>query len=169
VVANPPHRSKATQDRATTSDYAFDPMAVTALTKNAAAPTASQLPSGYIDTAAAATTAAAAPAEIASFVTPDDNIGLKAGGNSEKHRLICLVGDGRCVIALFYHVDTILIDHFLYTTSHSFQMTAQEMSTIIRMAENDPNFEQLEIVILLFNNKGYTIEVEIHDGKVYYN
>jgi len=38
----------------------------------------------------------------------------------------------------------------------SFQVTAQEISTIIRYGA-DP-------IIILFNNRGYTIEVEIHDG-----
>lgn len=38
----------------------------------------------------------------------------------------------------------------------SFQMTAQEVSTMIRYGA-DP-------IIFLINNKGYTIEVEIHDG-----
>jgi len=38
----------------------------------------------------------------------------------------------------------------------SFQMTAQEVSTMIRYGCN--------AIIFLLNNKGYTIEVEIHDG-----
>jgi indolepyruvate decarboxylase len=38
----------------------------------------------------------------------------------------------------------------------SFQMTAQELSTLVRY--------QLKPIIFLFNNGGYTIEVEIHDG-----
>ncbi len=38
----------------------------------------------------------------------------------------------------------------------SFQMTAQEVSTMIRYSLNP--------IIFLFNNGGYTIEVEIHDG-----
>eukprot|EP01042_Synura_sphagnicola_P001733 gene1733-2034_t len=38
----------------------------------------------------------------------------------------------------------------------SFQMTAQEISVMIR--ENAP------VILFLLNNKGYTIEVEIHDG-----
>jgi len=38
----------------------------------------------------------------------------------------------------------------------SFQMTAQEVSTMIRYATNP--------IIFLLNNRGYTIEVEIHDG-----
>jgi len=38
----------------------------------------------------------------------------------------------------------------------SFQMTAQELSTLVRY--------KLKPVIFLFNNGGYTIEVEIHDG-----
>ncbi len=38
----------------------------------------------------------------------------------------------------------------------SFQMTAQEISTMIRY--------RLNPIIFLFNNGGYTIEVEIHDG-----
>jgi len=38
----------------------------------------------------------------------------------------------------------------------SFQMTAQEVSTMIRYGLNP--------IIFLLNNKGYTIEVEIHDG-----
>ena len=38
----------------------------------------------------------------------------------------------------------------------SFQMTAQEVSTIIRY--------ELDPIIFLLNNRGYTIEVEIHDG-----
>jgi len=38
----------------------------------------------------------------------------------------------------------------------SFQMTAQEVSTMIRYECNP--------IIFLLNNRGYTIEVEIHDG-----
>lgn len=38
----------------------------------------------------------------------------------------------------------------------SFQVTAQELSTLIRY--------QCKATILLLNNKGYTIEVQIHDG-----
>ncbi len=49
-----------------------------------------------------------------------------------QRRVIALIGDG------------------------SFQMTAQELSTMLRY--------RLKPVIFLFNNGGYTIEVEIHDG-----
>ncbi|OAQ65734.1 pyruvate decarboxylase (predicted) [Purpureocillium lilacinum] len=38
----------------------------------------------------------------------------------------------------------------------AFQMTAQEVSQMVR--------HRLPVIILLMNNKGYTIEVEIHDG-----
>jgi pyruvate decarboxylase len=38
----------------------------------------------------------------------------------------------------------------------AFQMTAQEVSQMVRW--------RVPIIILLMNNKGYTIEVEIHDG-----
>jgi TPP-dependent 2-oxoacid decarboxylase len=38
----------------------------------------------------------------------------------------------------------------------SFQMTAQELSTMIRY--------QVNPIIFLMNNGGYTIEVELHDG-----
>jgi TPP-dependent 2-oxoacid decarboxylase len=38
----------------------------------------------------------------------------------------------------------------------SFQLTAQEISTMIR--------HEATPIIFLFNNRGYTIEVEIHDG-----
>lgn len=38
----------------------------------------------------------------------------------------------------------------------SFQVTAQDVSTMIRCAQNS--------IIFLINNGGYTIEVEIHDG-----
>lgn len=38
----------------------------------------------------------------------------------------------------------------------SFQMTAQEVSQMVRY--------KVPIIIFLINNKGYTIEVEIHDG-----
>ncbi len=51
---------------------------------------------------------------------------------SPTHRVIALIGDG------------------------SFQVTAQELSTMIRY--------DLEPIIFLINNGGYTIEVEIHDG-----
>jgi len=44
----------------------------------------------------------------------------------------------------------------LLTGDGSFQLTAQEISTMIRQGA-DP-------VIFLINNRGYTIEVEIHDG-----
>jgi len=49
-----------------------------------------------------------------------------------KRRVVAMIGDG------------------------SFQLTAQEVSTIIRY--------QLDPIIFLINNRGYTIEVEIHDG-----
>jgi len=49
-----------------------------------------------------------------------------------ERRLVSLIGDG------------------------SFQLTAQELSTIIRYGLNP--------IIFLINNRGYTIEVEIHDG-----
>ena len=38
----------------------------------------------------------------------------------------------------------------------SFQVTAQEVSQMVR--------HKLPVLIFLFNNRGYTIEVEIHDG-----
>lgn len=53
-----------------------------------------------------------------------------AGG--DRRRTIALIGDG------------------------SFQLTAQEVSTMIRFRTNP--------IIFLLNNRGYTIEVEIHDG-----
>lgn len=49
-----------------------------------------------------------------------------------KRRIVSMIGDG------------------------SFQLTAQELSTIIRY--------ELDPIIFLINNRGYTIEVEIHDG-----
>ncbi len=51
---------------------------------------------------------------------------------ADSRRVIALIGDG------------------------SFQMTAQELSTMVRY--------RLKPIIFLFNNGGYTIEVEIHDG-----
>ncbi|MGV2388460.1 MAG UNVERIFIED_CONTAM: thiamine pyrophosphate-dependent enzyme [Microcystis novacekii LVE1205-3] len=39
----------------------------------------------------------------------------------------------------------------------SFQLTAQEVAQMIR--------QKLPIIIFLVNNHGYTIEVEIHDGR----
>ena len=53
-------------------------------------------------------------------------------GLGEEKRAIALIGDG------------------------SFQLTAQEVSTMIRF--------ELNPIIFLINNRGYTIEVEIHDG-----
>ncbi|EXL66436.1 pyruvate decarboxylase [Fusarium oxysporum f. sp. conglutinans race 2 54008] len=38
----------------------------------------------------------------------------------------------------------------------AFQMTAQEVSQMVRF--------RVPIILLLINNRGYTIEVEIHDG-----
>lgn len=55
-----------------------------------------------------------------------------AMGAGDSRRVISLIGDG------------------------SFQLTAQELSTMIRY--------QLRPIIFLINNGGYTIEVEIHDG-----
>jgi len=55
-----------------------------------------------------------------------------ARGFKDTRRCIGLIGDG------------------------SFQMTAQEVSTMIRYECNP--------IIFLLNNRGYTIEVEIHDG-----
>eukprot|EP00878_Enallax_costatus_P014074 GHUV01014718.1.p1 GENE.GHUV01014718.1~~GHUV01014718.1.p1 ORF type:complete len:327 (+),score=50.39 GHUV01014718.1:535-1515(+) len=59
-------------------------------------------------------------------------LGYSLAGMLEGKRLISLIGDG------------------------SFQMTAQDVSTMIRFQANP--------IILLINNKGYTIEIEIHDG-----
>ena len=53
-------------------------------------------------------------------------------GLGQQKRVIALIGDG------------------------SFQLTAQEVSTMIRYGLNP--------IIILINNRGYTIEVEIHDG-----
>ncbi len=53
-------------------------------------------------------------------------------GADDSRRIIALIGDG------------------------SFQLTAQELSTMIRY--------KLNPIIFLINNGGYTIEVEIHDG-----
>lgn len=55
-----------------------------------------------------------------------------AAATHKKRRLIAMIGDG------------------------SFQMTAQEISTMIRYGLNP--------IIFLINNGGYSIEVEIHDG-----
>ncbi|KAL5094961.1 hypothetical protein Trisim1_003569 [Trichoderma cf. simile WF8] len=44
----------------------------------------------------------------------------------------------------------------LMTGDGAFQMTAQEVSQMVRC--------RIPIIILLINNRGYTIEVEIHDG-----
>ena len=55
-----------------------------------------------------------------------------ACSQAEKHQVIGLIGDG------------------------SFQMTAQEVSSMIRY--------QVPLTIFLINNDGYVIEVEIHDG-----
>ena len=55
-----------------------------------------------------------------------------AAQNTPGRKVLALIGDG------------------------SFQLTAQEISTIIR--------QDVKATILLLNNQGYTIEVEIHDG-----
>jgi len=67
------------------------------------------------------------------------SIGWSVGallGNSlaykDERRVVAMIGDG------------------------SFQMTAQEVSTMIRYGSN--------AILFLLNNRGYTIEVEIHDG-----
>lgn len=59
-------------------------------------------------------------------------LGYALAAQPEGRRVVALIGDG------------------------SFQMTAQEVSTMIRYGA-DP-------IIVLINNGGYTIEVEIHDG-----
>jgi TPP-dependent 2-oxoacid decarboxylase len=58
-------------------------------------------------------------------------LGVSIGAGPAR-RVVALIGDG------------------------SFQLTAQEVSTMIRYGANP--------IIFLFNNRGYTIEVEIHDG-----
>jgi pyruvate decarboxylase len=58
-------------------------------------------------------------------------LGVSLAGGAER-RTVALIGDG------------------------SFQLTAQEISTMIRHGANP--------IIFLLNNRGYTIEVEIHDG-----
>ena len=59
-------------------------------------------------------------------------LGYAMAGREVNKRVIAMIGDG------------------------SFQMTAQEVSVMIRYGVNP--------IIFLINNKGYTIEVEIHDG-----
>eukprot|EP00741_Cyanophora_paradoxa_P001692 tig00000498_g1642.t1 len=59
-------------------------------------------------------------------------LGYAMATRAEGRRAIGLIGDG------------------------SFQMTCQELSTMIR--------NELNPIIFLLNNRGYTIEVEIHDG-----
>lgn len=59
-------------------------------------------------------------------------LGVALGARSRNGRAILMTGDG------------------------SFQLTAQEVSTMIRYQANP--------IIFLINNRGYTIEVEIHDG-----
>jgi len=59
-------------------------------------------------------------------------LGYALALQKEKKRVIAMIGDG------------------------SFQLTAQEVSTMIRYG--------LDPIIFLINNRGYTIEVEIHDG-----
>ncbi|KAF8056339.1 SHM4 [Scenedesmus sp. PABB004] len=59
-------------------------------------------------------------------------LGYSLAAAAEGKRLISMIGDG------------------------SFQMTAQDVSSMIRFGANP--------VILLINNRGYTIEIEIHDG-----
>jgi TPP-dependent 2-oxoacid decarboxylase len=58
-------------------------------------------------------------------------LGVSIGAGPAR-RVVALIGDG------------------------SFQLTAQEVSTMIRYGANP--------IIFLLNNRGYTIEVEIHDG-----
>jgi TPP-dependent 2-oxoacid decarboxylase len=58
-------------------------------------------------------------------------LGVSIGAGAAR-RVVALIGDG------------------------SFQLTAQEVSTMIRYGANP--------IIFLLNNRGYTIEVEIHDG-----
>jgi TPP-dependent 2-oxoacid decarboxylase len=58
-------------------------------------------------------------------------LGVSIGAGAAK-RVVALIGDG------------------------SFQLTAQEVSTMIRYGANP--------IVFLLNNRGYTIEVEIHDG-----
>jgi pyruvate decarboxylase len=59
------------------------------------------------------------------------------GHNREQHRTFLFIGDG------------------------SFQMTAQELSTMIK--------ENLNLVIVIINNNGYTIERVIHGRSASYN
>ncbi|KAI3428523.1 hypothetical protein D9Q98_007346 [Chlorella vulgaris] len=59
-------------------------------------------------------------------------LGLALGGKDAGKRVLACIGDG------------------------SFQLTAQEVSTMMRYETNP--------IIFLINNGGYTIEVEIHDG-----
>lgn len=59
-------------------------------------------------------------------------LGYSLGAAASGKRLVALIGDG------------------------SFQMTAQDVSSMIRHGSN--------AIILLINNRGYTIEIEIHDG-----
>lgn len=52
-----------------------------------------------------------------------------------------------------------LVYHGLFlmvSWGNSLQVTAQDISTMLRCAQNS--------IIFLINNGGYTIEVEIHDG-----
>lgn len=59
-------------------------------------------------------------------------VGMAWQSSSTPQKILALIGDG------------------------SFQLTAQEVSTMIRF--------NLKVTIILINNDGYTIEVQIHDG-----
>jgi pyruvate decarboxylase len=76
------------------------------------------------------------PAALGAALAQRDSVSHK-GHNREQHRTFLFIGDG------------------------SFQMTAQELSTMIK--------ENLNLVIVIINNNGYTIERVIHGRSASYN
>ncbi|UKZ79973.1 hypothetical protein TrVFT333_007737 [Trichoderma virens FT-333] len=77
------------------------------------------------------------PAALGAALAQRDSASHQQGHNRESHRTFLFIGDG------------------------SFQMTAQEMSTMIK--------KNLNVVIIIINNNGYTIERVIHGRNASYN
>nr|GMD40064.1 Thiamine pyrophosphate enzyme, C-terminal TPP-binding [Ipomoea batatas] len=67
-----------------------------------------------------------------------------------------LVGGPKMRVAKACKAFVELADSCGYATDGSFQVTAQDVSTMLRCGQRP--------IIFLINNGGYTIEVEIHDG-----
>ena len=76
-------------------------------------------------------------------------VGMAVGA---KRKVLALIGDGSFQVINLEYSTRLTMNTFIFRV----KVSAQELSTMIRYG--------VKATILLFNNNGYTIEVQIHDG-----